>query len=62
MKTFKITSKTQNVYQIERSDKRTPMRYLVNADSDEQAQEICKALADDTLGAIKKYDIDACMK
>ena len=62
MKTFKITSKSQNTYQIERSDKVTPMRYLVNADSDEQAQEICKALAADVQAAIKKYDIDACMK
>lgn len=62
MKTFKIVSKSQNVYQIERSDKITPMRYLVNADSDEKATEICKALADDVQAAIKKYDIDACMK
>ena len=62
MKTFKITSKSQNVYQIERSDKVTPMRYLVNAENDEKAQEICNALAADVQAAIKKYDIDACMK
>ena len=62
MKTFKVTSKIQNTYQIERSDKVTPMRYLVNADSDEIANEICKALAADVQAAIKKYDIDACMK
>jgi len=57
MKTFKVTSKSQNVYQIKRSDKHTPIEYLVNADSDEMAAEICKALADDVQAAIKKYDI-----
>ena len=62
MKTFKVASKSQNCYQIERSDKVTPMRYLVFADSDEKAQEICRAMAEDVQAAIKKYDIDACMK
>ncbi len=64
MKTFKITSenKPQKLYQIERSDKVTPMRYLVFADGYEKAQEVCKALAEDTQAAIAKYDIDACMK
>lgn len=63
MKTYKITSKSQNVYQIERADKQSfHLRYLVSAENDAKAAEICKALSEDTKAAIAKYDIDVCMK
>ncbi len=61
-KTFAVTKKTQNVYQIERTDKPFPMRYLVTATSDEQAQQICNELAADTKAAVAKYDIDVCSR
>jgi len=63
-KKFKVTSKgLMNVYQIERADKPSfPMRYLVKAESAEQAEQICKDLAADTLAAVEKYDIDVCSK
>jgi hypothetical protein len=62
MKTFKITSKSLNVYQIERSDKHTPMRYLVQCINEAQAQEVCTALSENVAAAIEKYEIDACLK
>lgn len=67
MKTFKITSQknydgTKNLYQIERSDKVTPLRYLVFASSGEQAQEICNELSADIPAAVSKWDIDVSRK
>ena len=63
-KKFKVMSKgLMNVYQIERADKPSfPMRYLVEAESDDQAEQICKEMAADTLAAVEKYDIDVCSK
>ena len=62
MKSFAVTSKDGKVYQIERVDKTTPVRYLVCAASDEQAKQICEELASDTQATIEKYDIDVCLK
>ena len=62
-KKFKVTGKSLMVYQIERADKPSfPMRYLVEAESDDQAEQICKEMAADTLAAVEKYDIDVCSK